>query len=363
MNMVSHPDAYANSVLVGRLSDTGHVTVLDLDGTNDGSPESRAEVDDVARQRGAIVYASARTEELMMSDREYALSVERYGFSRPRSHKPVHTHYQSQIDPDAMCPFGNVPQLLQKGGGYASDQDYLDLSGMKDWYWSTRRALVELDGDLKISNALASIEDERNYASGVADVIPLKFRIQLDFLGRTAFDDMMDIRKRITSSMVLFGMPRNVLLVDESNPAKERFTLYLVPRYAPKGRSVDRMIRKAVGFQSMPLSEITFDAAGDTFTDMSMLSALPGVKGSRFLLSGGSRLASHYTMGHDLFGTPFASVRTRAICRRLTATRIPGVYDFSMPGQPPRTFVNGDIRYPGLVGSESVRAFMEDTLD
>ncbi len=352
---------YVQSVLVERMRATMHDTILDLDGTDDGTEGEREAVDCLAREQGSLIYGSARTEELMMSDEEYALSVERYGFTRPRSLKSVSAYYQNQTDPHAMCPFGGIPHLLQKNGGFDADDEYAELAGMKDWYKDTRLALARLDNDLKIQNALASIEDAENYRAGTADVMPLPYRIQLDFRGRDAELQMLEVRNRITSSMVLVGLPRNVRFVDESNPAHERCTLYLAPRFAPKGRSVSFLLRKAAKVADVPLASRSIDMAGDTFTDLSMLGALPEASDVRFLLAGGSRLAPHFTPGHERYGTPFAGKPTKGLCARLQPLGPPGIYSLRLPGAyAPRTFVNGDEAYPGLVGAASVKQFLSE---
>jgi len=354
-------DPFKNSVLVGKIADTGVINVLDLDGTSDGTEESRITTDTFARMGSALIHASARSEELLMSPVQYDLSVKRHGFSRPRSHKSL-VNYRGQLDADAMCPFGGVPQLLQESGGYAPDLSYLALPGMDDWYWTLRRALQELDADFKIHNALSVLEDERNFDLGIADVQRLRFRIQLDFRGRRAYEEMCEIRERIYTSRLLFGRPRNFRMYDESNPAKERYTTYIVPLLASKGRCVDWLIRRAAKAAGRDVSSLSIRIAGDTFTDMSMLSCLPEVRDFRFLLEGASRLTPHFTFGNELFGAPFAGNRTRGIARRLRETNRNGIYRFLEPMNDTRTFVNGNLAYEGKAGSDSVKAFLEDTL-
>lgn len=354
-------DPFKHSVLVGRIADTGVITVLDLDGTADGTESSRIATDTFARMGSALIHASARSEELLMSPTQFAVSVKRHGFARPRSHKSL-INYRGQLDADAMCPFGGVPQMLQENGGYAPDLSYLAIAGMDDWYWARRQELQELDGDLKIHNALSVLEDERNFDLGIADVQRLRFRIQLDFRGRRAYDEMCEVRERIETARLLFGRPRNFRMYDESNPAKERYTLYIVPRYASKGRCVDWLVRRAAKAAGRAVSSLTVRIAGDTFTDMSMLSCLPEVRNFQFLLEGASRLTPHFSIGNDLFGTPFAGSRTKGIARRLRKTNRSGIYKFQEPLNGSRTFVNGNLAYEGKTGSESVKAFLEDEI-
>jgi hypothetical protein len=354
-----YADPFACSTLTRRIEETRYVLLTDLDGTNDGTEEDRHVTDTLARSLGGLVFVSARAPEQQMSDRRYARSVERFGFDRPRSTKPISV-YRHQTDPDAICSFGEAPWLLQTDGAFACDASFAQLSGMKDWYRQVRLALHRLDADRKIDAALASFEHPENFTNGTADVMRLSYRIQLNFYGPDAGTQLKEILDRITSSMIMFDSPKNVRFFYEPGHSG-RQTLYLTPRYAPKGRTANFVVTKAAMAAGVPLSELDIDAAGDEPTDFSLLSALPDARSFRFLLSGGSRLCPHFTMGDPAFGTPYNGFPTAPYCRRLTQTRTPGVYELSLPGRErPVTFVVGDLAYPERIGTQSVKAFLAE---
>lgn len=373
---------YLGSNLIEQLKRDRHLNFVDLDGTLTGPVEFRRKALKLMRERGPIIYATARAAEMVMSSASLRVSQERYDFRRPRPHlvkrngrytyQPIETlpEYECFYDPDAIIGFGTGIYVRQADGGYMTDRRYAELMGI-GWRKRYMEYLKKIDHDGLLIGSLAAIESKSNYVNGLTDVAPLPYRIQHEFSGPDGLRQKTEAKLRI----MLGGMPgfetpiadlsrahtsHNIRPVDESKPGMTEYKFYSVPKHATKERAVQHLVQTVVRAAGLSLSDISFFYAGDTLTDLKSSYALPGVRMSAFLLASGSPVAPYLSEGNT---ERFADESLNWIRghRRKPMEGFPsGYYSYSVPRSQFRMSVIGDEAFPDATsGAESICRFWE----
>ncbi len=376
-----------------------YVGVKDVDGTmftNDmehgrGTPAALAAAhfvrDFYRNKNGIFAVATAQSTEMLMSSKSFEASVQR-GFSRPRpllGGVPGDRFYVRPEDIPCRVPFTDADAIMSMGTGchvrrqkgwYAENVAYRKRLGLK-WRAGVLRLLdmMNENGVDNLRQYFAPIEFEENYRLGKTDVMPLEFRIQFEFVnaetknivkGRieaalTGLIQLSEI-KGITNEMFTqiisqYGdILRNLRIVDESDPLKNKFQFYLMPRYAAKEEMIDEML--AVLTQGQMIGNLLI--AGDMPPDLLAGCFAGRALSATFLLVGGSPVSPYLTRDDPHFGMPYAGERLQWMTDELMATKRPGFEVLHRAGIPARMVVIGDIAYPGTTGPETIAAFLKD---
>ena len=317
--------------------------------------------------------STAQTPELGMTSATYEKSRD-LGFGRLPAHvlledgsRTSELERISQLghlqDVDIINSFGVGIFLLQKGGGYIEDSPYSNALGGAGWRMRTMEGLRRMDPLCSFEKNLARIEQEGEYYAGAVDVEVLPFRLQFDYT-----EDELEQRDRLHLGVMkahLEGYLRDVVIVDESNLKKSRYTTYLVPRLGRKERALGRLFKQVEVHSGVPLNEFEVAIAGDTLTDLrSGLWGLPGAGKFTFILATGSRLSeSLSTRKLEYAGIPLLWDRSNpTLVPRYEKTDVPGVFIFQAHKfMPERTIILADYApwSRGLQCAESVLACLE----
>jgi hypothetical protein len=373
-------DVYKGSRLSQRTLETKFWSVVDLDGTfAAGNPAARSEVRSILEKMGAFIFCTARTPELVMSSRSYAMSQMVAGFERS---KPLWldsggVHYDDPLkmlpaneqDPDAILAFGQgiypagAGCQLHRQAPYFVDQNFEDkhleprtstgaLVFGEPWDQLALKLLKELGLDRAITI--------------LKNVDQTKFRWQLDFTGPNAIEQKYKALALINAARK-GPLAGRIEGVDESKPSdtpdETRATLYVMD---PQGRK-ENMINYALSSTCRPLglevSQMSGLIIGDTLTDFYAACYAGWDANFTGIIVGGSRLSQCIEEKAN-----FAGVDLRHMHSALIPTARKGFYHFINPltrggwmkKGPTRTVVIGDIAYEGTVGAETILAYLKE---
>jgi hypothetical protein len=387
-------DPYKSSSLLQRTAETFEWSVADLDGTlAAGSLEARRLVRQILEKRGALIFSTARTVELVLSSMAFNLSCYAGGLQRPapkwRWNKKkeifefVHLHmlkeFQDVIDPpDAIFAFGDNTYFRPLNwctehamGPYVADRDYertyLDpryYSGAEKLRWRDRLELV-----LKKIGAdkyLAALEDLNAHELGKANVRRLRYRAQLDFHGRDAILDKYRVLGELENALLETSLAGQAEGVDESrpndqDPDKHKATLYIMPPPARKEDMINRALIQTCSKIRIPTKRVKLRIWGDTLTDFAgMCEAGYDAEVDGLLV--GDRLAKCIVEQAN-----FAAVDMQRYHIALKPTAERGVYTYENPhqhggsqkGGPTRTITVGSLAYPGTDGADTMLAHIK----
>lgn len=392
-------DPYNLSYLVEKIRRLRRMSVLDLDGTYAaGSIEARRQVRMILEKAGALIFSTARTPELVMSSHMHQRSRYAGGFWRPRPNWRWNESTQEYeyvalesldefacvIDPpDGIFAFGDRIYLRHPwcpvGGRdvFVADQDhehkYLDPvyftnpSTRKRW----RAQVVELLRTIGADQYMASIDCATSYGAKKANVAALDYRIQLDIYGEGAVIKKYQILEDIYKAQKGTPLEGSVEGVDESNPRKNRATLYVMHPAARKEDMLNYALRKSCVQAGIEVAETEIFIAGDTLTDFyQMLDSAWDAKVTGLIVS--DRLAECIQEK-----TNFAGVDMREVHNSLIP--IPGLeghYRYLNPHgrgglvlqeeplshwrMPERRIILGHKAYPGTDGADTILACLQD---
>lgn len=361
---------YEGSKIIDDIRNTKHICCFDIDGTlTGGNEESLLEVRQRAERAGTLIFSTARTPELCMSSTAYEASKS-HGFNRPEPHVPKNElgkryfkplelieEFNGLLDPDAILSMG-TGMFIRTGDGYAEDKSYLaKLNVFPEWKAMALDLLEYIDeGD--VLKYLSKIEHPHMYETRDIDITSLPFRIQLDF---PELELKMNVVNRIEevaeSYHVLSSIARNCVFVDESNPEKGRYTVYLLPLEAPKEKGLEYFLSNCAFVSEVPLSEVSLLLTGDTLTDFKSGCIAGAQTQGTFILVGGSRLAPLFDGSYP---ESFAGVDIQWLWNSLHETERPGFFVFNNGNNPPRIIIVGDMAYPGTIGPETILAYMKE---
>lgn len=351
-----------------------HLSFLDIDGTiasyseqpSKAELEARREIREVLDKEGGVVFSTMRTPELCMSEDAFRKS-QVAGFNRQEPHCHVDEHkkrcykpleellkYTHNLDPHAISNVG-TGIWIYKDGAYHPDLEFFSWYGVDNQQWKKNVMLLleNVDPDRALRSTFSDLEDPDNYNNGVVDVGPLECRFELKFKGSDYKEGVLwkeFVRQRLQASWrsgnPLAKVAGSIELVDESNPAKGRFQLYLVPRRHTKEAAFNHILRQVCSEVGTSPKHFTTLSAGDTMTDLKAgLFSGFNCRGY-FVLAGGSRL-TEYLIGSKK-GEPFAGKSITSISRRLKPTGKKGWYTFYMYGMlTPRIVIIADEAVKG----------------
>ena len=391
---------YWGSDLVLGAEETRHISSVDTDGTmankslSDGEPtaaelKDRAEAMKLLEEGGRpVIQSTARTPELGMSSTKLGASRE-HGVLRPEPHMidengqplvapELSRKFDSCLDSHAFCGLGTGIYLRHTSLFYVPDTEYTKM--LDNWHDDALEFLYHIDAmDPErpkhwLIDALADIEQKENYHTGKTDVYPLEYRIQLEWMverhGKSAAEEKNRAKKRIRFWQHLFRPLKNwdsgakrIDIIDESNPRRGRYVIYLVPRRSSKEHMLNHVIRKVAETGNLVPSQFSAFVAGDTMTDLRAGFYGGAGAGITFLLAGGSRLAPYLSPDGEFAGRPHAGEKLRHFTRVLrdNRTECKGIYEFITPGvdKVPRRFIVADEAFEGEIGPASIAAALE----
>ena len=385
---------YRRSSLAKRTQAKPFWSVLDLDGSfAAGSLAARMEVHQRLRAQGSIIFSTARSPELVMSSNMLDVSQRLGEVARqaPKWHVengvysfvPIETldEFRYCYNPDAILAFGEgifIKKLRtgkQRPSYFSCDTEYERIylnqiaqeapSAERTW----RKLALAVVKTVGLEEKLAAIEIAGNYERGLANVTPLKYRIQLDFRGRHSVSDKYIALERIKNFLRGTPLAQYVEGVDESkpdmgNPDESRATLYLMPPGARKENMLNRTLSQICTQQRIGTHEMKLLIVGDTLTDFYSMCYAGWDASAVGIVVGGSRLFQCLEERAN-----FAGVDLQRYHKALKPTSRPGFYRFDNPlmrggwtehGKE-RLIILGDRAYPGTVGAETVLAYLNDT--
>lgn len=398
---------YISSPWLKKLQSSRIIVGLDQDDSfalpSLGSPEepsdvqlaARARTRHLLRKKGVVEMAqSMRSWELMISSKVYEQSAAIADVRPPPRRVAVRTSggetkfvfhpleeihkFDDCLNWDALLVPGNGI-ALRNGRGYVIDKEYDhelrfswgDGSDPRAWRDVVMEFVEKLDPMAIIF--FSTLELEANYREGNVDVLTLPYRIQMDFQGEEGFVRKEDFKSRLKAAFesedpLLRIIARRIKTIDESNPAKYRYTLYLVPWKGRKESLLNRFVRQSCKAAGLPTSELKLLLVGDTLTDLRA-----GLYGGTnadvsFLLPENSRLTPYvreWLSGEPaLWALEFAGEPLKRLMSRLRPTNRKGRYTFEVAtrGKHPNTFVFGAEAYPGKEGAVAVEEFLQDEL-
>lgn len=395
--MPTFEDPYRKASFIHKLQETGTVFLTDLDGTHATALGSLRELEDRAAVRkfldeknfvsGAV---TARTPALVMSSSVYRSSRE-LGHPELEPHCGLDMHGNRVYVPPEELPFFAYSQdwdmiaslgygvYPRNGHGYLMDREFDNLlnydyvarqparRGYEPLPWR-QAALAFIAGVWPHArDYFAAIEFSHNYREGKTDVMPLPYRIQLEFKGSEGLERMRELRaiirrQKFENDPVALRMA----VIDESkpntDPDKSKYTLYLVPWAARKERMINHFVSKATAAANRGLKNLFY--AGDTPTDLRAGLYARGDGPLTFLLATGSLLAPYLIEQQRHYGEEPLDFIWESLKRptsRLSKTAKKGVYTFKVQTRPwTNLIVIGDERYPGTTAPGSVLAFLEE---
>lgn len=276
-----------------------YIAFLDIDSTMTGSIKSTNAVRKKLENLGyAIVYVTARTEEMLMTSVSYKLSKEK-GFRRPlpklgrKADKYIYIPVErlepaGLLDPDIIAASSGTQVLIQqKNGGYLPDTRFHEkLEVNNTWRKKINNLIAEFNTSVKKAY-YALYEESGNYTKGLTNVYPPSYRITVLFQSAKIKNEFRSFIKAFLKSGNKFI---NIRLTDDSEPAKDIHQIHITPRNGSKTKAVDHIISQVCRLLTIKESQLHVLIAGDGHADFDM-----GMRAARgtcatFLLPGGSRL-------------------------------------------------------------------------
>ncbi len=386
--------SYLLSRLVQKTEKHRFWSIFDLDGTYAaGSFEARRKVREWAEKRGALLFSTARTPELVMTPESYELSRQLAGFARPMPWW-VYGTGPLQHDPDAILAFGEGIFIAGIGcsdhgfAPYFVDKEYEDryldpatdgvLANPKSW----KELLLDVVHELGFDEHLAVIDRAHAHTNLEANVLGAKYRLAIEVRGDNAIERKHDIVAKIREHIKGTPLALRVEGVDESNPSVDpkinRGTEYLMPPEARKENMMNHALVQTTRHarengRRLEPSMVKGVIAGDQFTDL--VAICEGGLDANFagVLVGGSPLTKAIAEKES----SFSGIDLRQLHSCLMPTGRAGYYYYDnahirgatldpralgykdRPRQR-RTVVIGGIAYPGTVGADTIWAYIED---
>jgi hypothetical protein len=253
--------------------------------------------------------------------------------------------------------------LVKTSDGYHVDHSYEQRLGVSStWRDDALKLLQAIDKNGDVLSLLAPIEFEEKYKNREVDIYPRPYRVQLDFRGAQGLEMKQEVARRIIEirrrgSLEMRNFARDIVLLDESNPQEDTFTLYIIPKRGTKDRAMDHILKSVADAAHVQTKDLEILYAGDTMTDF-RAGFVGGIDADvTFLLVGGSRMTP-YLYG-DKKGKPFAGESLAWIQHKLTHEISPGVFTFEGSLGKTRTIVIGDIAFPSTHGPETIAVWLE----
>ncbi len=353
------------------------LALVDIDETMIGKPVIQRRARHLLAARGYVVcFVTSRTSEIVMSWYARRLSVAEVrrrpvallksvrrqqslaSSSRWRAVDPASLPTMVDvIDPAIIAATTGVELFIQQpNGGYWPDQEWkcsLSVLGTSaHWRRECLRLIKQfrdqMSGRKSEAVRLPVAESVRNYRIGRSIVFPPPYRVQVDFATAT---DKISFQK-------LLRRERQYAWIEESNPAHDSYSLYIIPRGINKQTVADRIISQLAQAVGAAPARLEVLCVGDSMSDLMMglrAGAAAGVKAT-FLVVGGSRLTQPLTSRNQ---AEFAGNSLSAIKHHLHKTNHRrGWYTFKQAGVS-RPVVFGDLAFFGTIGPQTICAYLK----
>lgn len=383
------------------------VCLSDIDGTMLRKYPTRSEISAAnavrrfVNQCGTFGVVTAQAPEMCMSSGAYAASVLYGGFKRTRPqlkledgryvyHPPeLFEERQAFTDPDLIMSLGTGNHYRNASGFYSLDRGFDTLLGGVDWRPSAKRAVQNASEAMRaerpaqainLESYYSSIEDPASYETGLKDVMPLEYRLQFEFQLENA-EENLHLKERAKVSLVsaIEGLEfasklekgielaelfrefkpilNNFVITDESSPERNRLLFYGTPRLATKEHMVNRALTRMFGNETVEDLLIAGDMPPDIRTGMNPNDP---VKRKSFLLVGGSPLSEYLVPGTNEPNRLYAGESFRWLHQILEPVERAGFGQLKTEDGKEIRFINGAIAYPGTLGPETIKAYLED---
>lgn len=377
--IIEKENPYQNSDLIEKVRKTKKIAFIDIDSTITGDPEVQLLARQKLEEAGfAVVFVTARTYEMQISDEERQKSPD---LVRPPAQmaKDHESGKLTTVDPQSLAGMKGLldPDVIvdstgahiaihQTEGGYQADQNYIEKMKMESAEWRNfSQRLIDVINAEKEVCKVKPFEKVGAYEAGETDVYLPDFRMQVEFLDlekKQTFiaklkELMLQSRETITSQYDenFYIQLHHLRLTDDSKPASDQYSLYLMPKFGTKQRSVEEVVKVVTEESNIPREELELLIAGDGFPDLAM--GLYGGLNTKatFLVVGGSRLNSALTEP-DI--NEFAGEGVKSIKNRMVAQG-EGVYSFKPPLYQERQIVIGDQAFPNTKAPETIIAYLD----
>lgn len=378
--IIEKENPYRDSDLVEKVSKTKKIAFVDIDSTITSSdPAKQLEARQKLEAVGyAVVFVTARTYEMQISDHEKKLSPDLVRppaqmAKDPESGKLTTVDPQSLtgmkglLDPDAIVDStGAHIAIHQKEGGYRADQQYIEKMKMEsaEWRYFSQRLIDVINAEEEVCK-VKPFEKVGAYEAGETDVYLPDFRIQVEFLDlekKQTFTDkvkeLMHQSREVVSAQYdenFYTQLHHLRLTDDSKPASDQYSLYLMPKFGTKQRSVEEIVKVVTEESNILREELELLIAGDGFPDLAM--GLYGGLNTKatFLVVGGSRLSPALTESdiNEFAGEELTSIKNRMVAQG------EGVYSFKPPLHQERQIIIGDQAFPNTKAPETIIAYLD----
>lgn len=352
---------YLHTDLAKKAGQERVISFMDIDGTtasysedpSDAELDARREIREILETHGGYVLTTARTPELCMSE-TMLFASRQAGFTRldpkcfvengVRVYRPLSTirKYAHLDDPDAIHSIGEGIWIKRNDAYYPDASYYARHKVEKEkWKSSVRMLLDVVDADRMIRDGFSKLEDPDSHANGMVDVQEVECRFEV--AAKEGVDGLAWkrlVRERLhyyrnkpdlsVEEQPYARISRSIEFIDESNPARGRYQLYLVPhKRLTKEGAFNHVLREVSTATGVPTAEFTTLSGGDRMPDL-RAGLFAGNRGF-FILAGGSVLTD-YLVGSKR-GEAFAGQSLKSIVARLRPVEgRRGWYLFKMPG-------------------------------
>jgi len=344
---------YRNSQLsFSKLAFVDIDNTLTGDGSGTGNPKSIMKVRELLKKNHYLYCpTTSRTEEMMMSQKSYQLSKKIYDFKRPEP-KLIFEPPAILDGEIIISSSGSKIFVKQTNNAYQEDICFYnkDFPDPQTWRNTITTQINSINGIKKVFK-LSPIEYIEQYVDGTSNAYPPDYRIQLNFT--SVNDKLFFIRKLYKIKQSSKDISINKLyLTDDSNPEKNKFSLYLTPK---KGKidAVNHVIKHLQTDLKITILELLF--VGDSWPDLQLgLFGATKIANATFLLIGGSRLTKYLINPEK---TEFAGEPLLEIKNNLIPSQQKGVYYYKGKRYK-RKIILGDIIDPGKIGPDSMIEFL-----
>lgn len=345
------------------------IAFLDIDATLTGDPKDTDATRLLLEKHGfCVVFVTARTEEMIMSEPVYQKS-HALGFKRPQPHLLYRSGKYTYIPPEKIEPEGILnPDIIagssgtqilvrQQSGAYLIDHERNSEMVERPEIWKKRinRLIKVIDSESKLA-IFSPLEDPRNFRNHLTDVYPIQYRTSLMF--RTCNDKVAFVKKFAQVSKInkYHALTTNCRIIDDSHPQKQQFAIEITPQRGGKLNSVNHIIKtvRAMLPTNRPPLEILI--AGDKYQDLRMgLKAAQGAKVT-YIIPGGATIteALIHKSKCTFAGEDFTNIRSQLRQQKT------GRYLYGISGAETRQVIIGDEAYLGRIGVETIYSFLQE---
>lgn len=381
MQGVGHcPDAYEDCLVVQKLEEGArHLFVFDKNYSIQRYPQPVANPPQSEMIAGKAIrkvtepyptiFSSAQTLELTIDSVLFNRSVAD-GYNRPPpkillpdgsyTARPEDVKgWEYLLNPDAFIGFG-TGIYSRKNSRYRKDIEFETALGGSMWRPQFFASLDYLYPDKRYVRSLTPVDRE----DPDADVAPPEFRVEFLHYGEEGRAERDDLVLRVLKGQLQSTFTKNVVFVDESNPATEVYRTYALPIFGVKDLGLERFGNQAAVHAHVPMEEISVIVVGDAPPDVkSALQAFAGAKEVQFILAANSRISESILNNSDFGGVALPGCPNHPeLPGRFHETETPGVLWWrGANGQRPRKIFLAHYTpwSKGLECTESVQATLD----